>query len=134
MGIVGRYAANGLLGKTFVNPKFRDFSKRYWDMKGGAYDKWYGFGHLDHVFVSSATIKAGRFPASLGNAGWNLLEIPGPLNQVMGMRNWAPEGIQLALRVTVTASVPVTAATGAYGGYEVGKRAVATEAECECSE
>ena len=131
LGIVGRYAVKGLLAKTFINSNYRSFASAYWGMNGGAFNQWYGAGNLDHWLISNAAIKAGEAPAWLGNAGWNLLEIPAMLNQAMGMRGWMSPAAQAATRIAVSASVPGAAALGGWGGFKLGQSS--QESQCECS-
>ncbi|QTD46383.1 RHS repeat domain-containing protein [Ottowia testudinis] len=132
-GILGKYAANGLFKNFLWNRRFRDFSGPYWKMKGGAFDQWYGVGNLDHWAISSARIKrGGSVLEGLGNAGWNLLEIPGRINQIMGMRGWAPRWLQIATRAIVTTSVPVAGAAGVYTGYTIASRGMAENPDCSC--
>jgi RHS repeat-associated protein len=122
LGIIGRGGLAGI-GKFFWNTNYRSLSRPYWAARGGAFNQWYGVGNLHHWAISQAATKAGGIVQGLGNAGWNLLQIPAPLNQAIGMAGWLPPALQQLGTMAVAASVPISAAIGGLTGYAVGQAA-----------
>ena len=119
--------------RTFFNSTYSRFAKPYWKMKGGAFERWYGIGNLDHWLIPKPLAnRGGKLIKGLGHSGLNLVEIPASINQVMGMRGWAPRWAQIGMRTLVTTSVPAVALVGGYAGYVVGKNASVPSTDCEC--
>ncbi|WP_347159203.1 DUF6531 domain-containing protein [Pontibacter chitinilyticus] len=91
--------------KVFWNPgKFSNVSKQYWRVSGGADGK-----ALHHLWFQNQSTWV---PQGLRNAGFNLLEIPGPLNTWMGGRF----GREFAFRGIIGS---ILAGTG-IGSYKLG--------------
>ena len=89
---------------------------------------------LDHWMISQATIRAGTIARGIGNAGWNLLEMPGSWNRWLGFaQNWGASDAALAqlARLGIQFGVPATAAASGYGGYAVGTNA--QQSGCGCN-